>query len=221
MTINVNLSTIIYEGIKKDIIEMHLKPNSFILERQVANEYNTSRTPVREALKRLRQEGWIVGEDRCRNQVSDLNINACREIFAVRTMIENYSLTETFSKGEGRALAGKLDVELNKMKSLKDDPIALIRADLKFHYAIVEHVGNTLLSKMWSSMSDEIIRISIFAMDEQRKPDIIIKEHTELVEALWNHDPNLKEYLNNHMGQILNGLERCFENRINSSSKLQ
>ena len=213
MNNNGNLSTMIYEELKKDIIEMRLPPNTFILERQIAAKFSTSRTPVREAIKRLRQEGWLVGEVRCRNSVSDLNLTACREVFAVRAMIEKHALFETTAKGEGRPLAGKLDVKLNEMKSLKDDPIAMVRADLEFHYIMVEQVGNALLTKIWSSISDEVIRISIFAMDEQRKPERIIEEHEKLVEALWDHSPDLPAYFDNHMNEILSGLARCFEKR--------
>ena len=210
---DVNLSTIIYENIKKDIIEMRREPDTYLLERQVAAEHNTSRTPVREAIKRLMQEGWLVGEDRCRTKISDLNLAACHDVFAVRMMIEHYALTETFSRGEGRALAGKLDVEMKKMASLEDDPIDFVRADVGFHSVIVEHIGNALLTKIWRSISDEIIRISIFAMDEQRQPEKIVLEHAKIVDALWNHAPDLLTTLDNHMNHILEGMERCFERR--------
>lgn len=206
-----NLSTLICERIKTDIIEMRRLPGAFVLERQVAAEYNTSRTPVREALKRLMQEGWLIGEDRRRLQVSTLTWDHCYQAFAVRTMVENYAMREIFARGETRALAGKLDVEMRKMRSLQDDAVAMIRADLAFHSAIIEHLDNAFLTKIWSSISDEIARIVIFAMDEERHAEIILKEHEKIVEALWDQRTDVIASLTAHMDGILKGIDRTFE----------
>lgn len=206
-----NLSTLIYEHIKTDIIEMRRLPGAFVLERNVAAEYNTSRTPVREALKRLMQEGWLIGEDRRRLQVSTLTRDYCYQAFAVRTMVENYAMREIFARGETRALAGKLDVEMRKMRALQDDAIAMIRADLAFHSAIIEHLDNAFLTKIWSSISDEIARIVIFAMDEERHAEIILKEHEKIVEALWDQRTDVIASLTAHMDGILKGIDRTFE----------
>lgn len=213
MKTDVNLSTQIYENVKKDIVEMRLKPGSYVIERQLSAEYNTSRTPVREAIKRLMQEGWLVGEDRCRSRVSELTDELCRDVFPVRNMIENYALSDTFTKGEARTLAGKLDIEIRKMKTLKNDPIAFIRADLRFHAIIVEHTGNMILTRFWQSISDEVTRIVIFAMDEQRQPDKIIEEHNRIVDALWNQNPDELVSLDCHMKLILDGLKRTLDKR--------
>ncbi|MDD4159618.1 MAG: GntR family transcriptional regulator [Synergistaceae bacterium] len=201
----------IYEKVKNDIVDMKRPPKTFVLERQLAEEFSTSRTPVREAIKRLMQEGWLTGEDRCRSQVSELTELRCREVFAVRNMIENYALIDTFTKGNCRALAGKLDTEIKKMENLKNDPIAFVHADLNFHTVIVEHVGNGILSRIWQSISDEITRISIFSMDKERQPDIIIAEHNCIMQALWNENPQELISLDRHMKLIMDGLSRTLQ----------
>lgn len=215
--VEANLSTLIYDGIKEDIIEMRRLPDSFVLERQVATEYQTSRTPVREGLKRLMQEGWLVGEDRRRLQVSKLTLDYCYDTFAVRTMIENHAVREIFARGETRTLAGKLDVAMRKMCSLRNESIAMVRADLDFHTVIVEHVDNILLTRVWRSISDEIARIVIFAMDKERQPGVILKEHEKIVEALWNQQEDIIISLDEHMNEILKGIERTFKRHTHKS----
>ncbi len=210
-SIDTNLSNFIYEKVKNDIVEMRRVPGSFVLERRIAEEFSTSRTPVREALKRLMQEGWLVGEDRCRSRVSELTELRCREVFAVRNMIESHALNYTFEKCSCRALAGKLDMEIKKMENQKDDPIAFVHADLHFHTVIVEHVGNRILTRIWQSISDEIMRISIFSMDEERQPERIIAEHNSIMEALWNENPQELISLDRHMNLIMEGLARMLD----------
>lgn len=208
---DINLSNLIYQQIKNDIIEMRRFPGAFVLERQLADEFSTSRTPVREALKRLMQEGWLVGDDRCRSKVSELTETRCNEVFAVRSMIENYALSCTFIRGDCRVLAGKLDLEIKNMEKLKTRSIEFVKTDLRFHTTIIDHLGNSVLSRIWQSISDEITRISIFAMDEERRPDIILKEHYSIMQALWNENPTELISLDRHMNLIMDGLMRTLK----------
>ena len=61
-----NLSSAVYEAIKDKIINGEFLPGSILMERSIAEEFGVSRTPVREALKRLSQEGWVDWEERRR-----------------------------------------------------------------------------------------------------------------------------------------------------------
>ncbi|MEG1911875.1 MAG: GntR family transcriptional regulator, partial [Cloacibacillus sp.] len=61
-----NLSSTIYESIKERIINGDFLPGGILMERTIADEFGVSRTPVREALKRLSQEGWVDWEERRR-----------------------------------------------------------------------------------------------------------------------------------------------------------
>ena len=84
-----NLSSAVYEAIKDKIINGEFLPGSILMERSIAEEFGVSRTPVREALKRLSQEGWVDWEERRRAVVSEITISKIMELFTLREMIDN------------------------------------------------------------------------------------------------------------------------------------
>jgi DNA-binding GntR family transcriptional regulator len=213
---DLNLSTRIYESLKKSIVELKYAPGSLLQERQLAEALGASRTPVREAIKRLVQEGWLVGEDRRRVVVKALSLKSAKDVFEFRSMVEPFALTIAFEKGEARSLAGKLDFQIQKMASLRGDRISFIKADMVFHTLIVENTGNDLLTRIWKNISEEIIRIAIFSMDEARRTEIILSEHTEIVQALWEgRKDSVLEMLALHHRNILEGLERGLSQKLN------
>ena len=67
-----SLSSMVYETIKEKIIKGELLPGCVLMERTLAEDFKISRTPVREALKRLLQEGWVVWEERRKAVVSEI-----------------------------------------------------------------------------------------------------------------------------------------------------
>ena len=91
-----NLSNVIYLDIKRQIVELRLLPGEVLLERTLASSLGTSRTPVREALKRLAQDGWILWQERRRAVVRDISIKDVQEVFMLRKMVETFAIRGCF-----------------------------------------------------------------------------------------------------------------------------
>ena len=104
-----NLSSSVYELIKNKIINGEYMPGSVLMERSIAEEAGISRTPVREALKRLSQEGWIDWEERRRAIVSRITIEKILELFTLREMIEPFAIKKAIDDGR---LYGSDDVRM-------------------------------------------------------------------------------------------------------------
>lgn len=204
-----NLSNVVYENLKKDIVELRLTPGTFLLERELSERLGVSRTPVREAIKRLTQEGWLVAADRRRPAVKGFSIEEGRALFQFRHMAESFALRWSFENGMARVLAGQLDLRLRKMLEAREDSIRFLRSDIQFHTTIVETVGNEYLSRAWSTVGEEIVRISIYSMDYARTIEAITEEHESLVTSLWeNRKEEALETLRGHHDKIFAGLER-------------
>ena len=59
---------------------------------------------------------------------------------------------------------------------------------MKFHTTIVQFLGLSNLNVMWQKISEDMMRLVMHAVYPRRDPDVILREHMELIDALWNMD---------------------------------
>ena len=204
-----NLASQTYEKILKDIVELRLAPGSFLLERDISEQLGVSRTPVREAIKRLTQEGWLIAQERRRPVVKGISLEEGEAIFQFRNMAEVFALEWTVDNGMARSLAGLLDQEIQKMLLLRDQPILFLRADVQFHSTIINQVNNKYLSRAWHTVGEEIVRYALYSMDYTRTVDTINNEHEALVQSLWeNRKEETVQTLLTHHNKVMAGLKR-------------
>ena len=182
------LSGKIYEEIKSLIIEVRLPPEAPLDERSLAEELGVSRTPVREALRRLALEGWIVCPERRQAFVRGLTPSDAQEIFMVRDMIEVHAINALFDTKEPRFLAGQLVPFATQMRDSTTDHVTFIKADMAFHSTIIDYTGNSRLYDLWQRVSGEIMRIAIYSLYGERKPELVYREHEALIEGFWRED---------------------------------
>jgi DNA-binding GntR family transcriptional regulator len=184
----VKLSKRVYDEIKSRIIELRLRPGTVLDERSLASELQVSRTPVREALGRLAQDGWIVWLERRRPSVSGIDAEDAHEIFMLRDMIETFATGKIFDELEPRLLAGLLVPYENKMRMCQDDNAAFFRDDLAFHSCIVNFIGNGRLNCQWDLLRGELTRIAIYALPQERNVLEIRAEHEAIIDGFWRGD---------------------------------
>lgn len=185
---NLTLASKIYEKIKELIIEVSLPPESLLDERSLAEELGVSRTPVREALRRLALEGWVVWPERRQAFVRGITLHDAHEIFAVRNMMEIHAINMIFDSMEPRLLAGQLVPLAKVMRESADDRVAFIKADIAFHSLVIEFTGNSRLYDLWQRIAGEVTRIAIYSLYGARKPHDVYSEHEALIEGFWRED---------------------------------
>jgi DNA-binding GntR family transcriptional regulator len=209
-----NLSGRIYEDIKSRIIEVRLAPGVALDERTLAGELGASRTPVREALRRLALEGWVVWPERRQACVRGITPNDAAEIFSVRDMLEIYAVNAIFDSKEPRFLAGQLVPLSNQMREHAGERIAFIKADMAFHSQIIRHTGNSRLCGLWDRIAGEVMRIAIYTLSGGRKPRTVHNEHEALIEGFWSADRELTiREMRKHHGMIA----RAYQDKLDKS----
>jgi len=183
-----NLSTVIYEAIKEKIIAGEYTPGTLLMERTLADEFQVSRTPVREALKRLSQEGWLLWEERRRAVVSEINESDVMELFTLREMIEPFAIKKIITEGQPQVLAGLLVPISNDMEKLAEQPTEFMEKDMEFHSTIIEQLHLTKLMPLWAKINDDMMRLDVQTIYPKREPKKIIAEHKKLINDFWNGD---------------------------------
>ena len=92
-----NLSELVYQQIKNDIFDFKLMPGERFTESEIALNYQVSRTPARQALYRLQQEGYVEVAFRSGWTVRPLNLQYYDELYELRIMIEQYAIRKLCS----------------------------------------------------------------------------------------------------------------------------
>ncbi len=183
------LSVTAHKRIKRDIICCRLLPGSEVTELDLAERYELGRTPIREALSRLAQEGLVRAIPRWGYQISPITIRDVQDIFALRLLLE----TEA-----ARLAAGNMDPEkawrLDAICSAGYDPAnpesaeQFLRVNAEFHIAIAQASGNERMTKILAQLLYEMERLFHVGLRIRNRTEEMAHEHRDLVHALLSGD---------------------------------
>lgn len=156
-----------------------IEPGTHLREYELARQLGISRTPVREALRRLAAEGLVRIVPGRGALVTDLDPVTLREIYSVRGVLEGMAawLAAERMSAPTRGLLGGLVTELAEALAAGDDD-RLREGNLRFHAAIAEASGNRYLVRLLYDMEMQLERFRILAL---RDPDRRARAHEEHV----------------------------------------
>ena len=175
-----------YETIRRRILDNVYPPGHQALEGDLAEELHISRTPVREALIRLANEGLVEVVPRHGMRVLPVSPADMREIYAVLTALES-------AAAETLAMRRPADAELKPLvaatrdmaRALKaDDLDGWAAADERFHQGLVELAGNRTLIDAVSRLADRAHRARMFTLRLRPKPVNSTREHTAMLDRI-------------------------------------
>ena len=203
---------IVYQKIKSAILNEMYEPNQILNERKLAEEFQISRTPVREALKILEGEGWvkiIPWKGAIFNQITQKEID---EIFQIRLIIEPaiIELLQNKIDYKKRIYLDRLYENQKKAESKKE----FILADRVFHMTFVEWTENLQLIEMVKDLNDRIYMVghkAINSKDSKREKESL-EEHYKIIQALKNNDIMLaKNFMIAHIIETKNNINQIIE----------
>lgn len=177
----------IREVLLERILEGHYAPGERIIESQVAQEFEISHAPVREALRELEILKMVVSEPFRGARVRKVTPQELAEIYPVRAAIEEVAAraaAKTFG-GDVAALEAELEAMLQAAED--DDFHELLRHDVQFHRLIVEASRNETLVQVWQSLRIEA-RTLITYMKNVAAPHEVAESHRPVLEALRTGD---------------------------------
>lgn len=155
-----SLSDMAYEYLVERIVNRGYPPGMKLSEREIASSLNISRVPVREALRKLEYEGWVVTGPNKRMHIRRFTEKDVYEIYQIREGIEGIASREA-ARNASSAQMVRLAREVKILKNHDDDKSHLSdtstqnmyrKADMYFHKLIVEASGNGRLEKIFSSV---------------------------------------------------------------------
>jgi DNA-binding GntR family transcriptional regulator len=178
------------------IVEGVLKPGERLMEIQLAEELGVSRTPVREAIRKLELEGFVVMVPRRGTYVADLSIRDVNEVYEVRTALDILAA--------GLAAERITEEELEQMERIlvqigkyieEGNMEAIVDADGQFHDILYQASRNDRLVGIINNLREQLTRFRSISMAYPGRLKNTLEEHSRLVEAIAMRDADLAKRL--------------------------
>lgn len=209
------LREIVFETIRNAIISGTLKPGERLMEVQMAESLGVSRTPVREAIRKLELEGLVIMLPRKGAFVADLSVKDLTEVLEIRAALEGLAAGLASIRINEQELEELEMIALNFHKSIDNANIdELIQRDLEFHEAMFKASRNERLIQLNNNLREQVQRFREIYHKKVNKPRETSKEHYEMVEALSKRDSDKAEKLaRRHIENAEKSLLKIMENK--------
>jgi DNA-binding GntR family transcriptional regulator len=179
-----------HEVMRRKILDNQWSPGFQALEQEVALSLGMSRTPVREALIRLQQEGFVAVIPRRGFRVLPVSPTDMKEIYEILTALECMAVELVARRKPSQAELKPLVSATREMTAAlsRDDLEKWALADETFHHALVKLSGNKLLLEAAMGFWDRAHRARMFTLRLRPKPTNSTKEHMSLVAKMAEGD---------------------------------
>ncbi|WP_317616456.1 GntR family transcriptional regulator [Bacillus sp. HNG] len=188
-----SLGEMISSELRLKIINKSIAPGTVLSENSIAEEFGTSRSPVREALKTLSNEG-LIRLERMGAVVLGLSRKDIEELYDVRYLIETFVI-ERLSKMENEDLIKKLNKILDEMiiAAKYNQYIEFTIQDLKFHELMIEAAEHKRMLHLWNNIRDIVFTALLVAtkkrfLEQSNEINSLIEKHRVLINSIVSKD---------------------------------
>lgn len=203
------LRELVFDSLRKAIILGKLKPGERLMEIQLAEEMGVSRTPVREAIRKLELEGFVVMVPRKGAYVAGVSVKDIADVFEVRSALEGLAA--------GLAAERITEEEMEELEKVihlisgEEDILTVYKKDNEFHELIYRASRNHRLTQIITNLSEQINRFRLTSLSVPGRLKIAVDEHKKIIEAISDRDADLahklaSEHMENAEQNLLNAI---------------
>ena len=183
----------IYETIRRDIVRMRLRPGERLSENELGLRFGTSRTPVREAIVRLVDDGLIEVWPQRGTFVSRISLRAIKRARFVRNALELGIIREAAEHGLPEVALKEAERAIAEQRKAGNDPNRFTDADDKFHRTFANAIGYGDIWSIVESQKAEFDRIRFLSLPEVTPVDLLIRQHRAILKAVVARDAETAE----------------------------
>lgn len=208
-----NLIDIVYNKLRKEILHGKIAPGTRMVETQLAERFETSRTPIREALSMLKNEGLIANSPGGGVTVKESSARDVMEVMGIRKVLEAYALDLAFNKLTVVDIM-QLELYLKQARHFvaENDIKAVYEVNTKLHRFIIEKSGDKRLKEVIMGLRESILRYRLATLHYPGNINTSIENHTKILEAIKSGDKKLaKKYLHDDIDSALEVMLKVVE----------
>lgn len=189
----VSLTEKAYLELKRQILDNELPPGTQLMESELAELLDISRTPAREAMTRLEVEGLVEVRSRHGMIVKPISVTDMEEIYAILTGLESTAAWQAAQRDHSPEIMDQLRQSVDKMdQALADEDLRLwASSDEEFHRLLVSMSGNERLMKLVDQFIGQAHRVRMLTLNLRPKPSKSNEDHANVMKAIENKDAKL------------------------------
>lgn len=195
------LRDVVFKTLRQAILTGDLKPGERLMEIHLANKLGVSRTPIREAIRKLELEGLVTMVPRRGAQVAQITEKSLSDVLEVRRALDELAVE--------LACLRITDEEKEKLKEacadfekavVTRDVRTIAKADVSFHDIIFQSTGNARLSQLVNNLAEQMYRYRYEYIKDDKRHDVLVNEHRKIYDSILQGDiPSAKEAIRVHI----------------------
>lgn len=215
------LRDVVFNTLRKAILTGKLKPGERLMEVHLANRLGVSRTPIREAIRKLELEGLVIMIPRRGAEVARITEKSLKDVLEVRRALDALSVELACDriKSEDTKRLWEACQEFERAARGKDASV-IAKADVALHDIIVEATGNLRLQQLVNNLSEQMYRYRFVYIREESRHDNLVEEHREIYESIASRDKEraaraARVHIDNQEKSIIRQIRLENEGRLN------
>ena len=207
------LRDVVFNTLRRAILRGELKPGERLMEIQLANKLGVSRTPIREAIRKLELEGLVLMIPRKGAEVAEITEKNLRDVLEVRCALEVLAVQLACERIDKRGIK-ELHTAADRFRDVlgSDDITQIAQADEAFHDVIFTATDNERLIQLLNNLREQMYRYRIEYLKKKECYPQLLGEHEAIISAIERHDKEKAtritgQHINNQVDTVLGTLK--------------
>lgn len=179
------LRDVVFKTLRQAILKGELEPGERLMEIQLADRLGVSRTPIREAIRKLELEGLVLMIPRKGAEVAKISEKSLRDVLEIRRALDALAIElciERMTEDDIKALA---EAQEEFRKSVEgNDAMVIAESDERFHDVIYNSTNNPRLVQMLNNLREQMYRYRLEYIKDAEKRQILVSEHDWILKAI-------------------------------------
>ena len=214
------LRDVVFNTLREAILRGELKPGERLMEIQLANKLGVSRTPIREAIRKLELEGLVLMIPRKGAEVAQITEKSLRDVLEVRRALENLAVQLACLRMSPQTLAD-LKAAARAFEEILggEDVTAVAEADVAFHDVIYMATDNQRLISLLNNLREQMYRYRVEYLKKKECHKQLLWEHQEIIRANEAGEIDVatkitEQHIDNQVEAVSDALRHLEENQF-------